>query len=70
LSISIGHRHRRWETRVAYIQGVSTRRVGELVQAPSLTGIDKSKVNRICQELDEQVAADLTSGWKAGKLAI
>lgn len=41
----------------AYIQGVSTRRVDELVQALGLTGMDKSKVSRICQELDEQVAA-------------
>jgi len=41
----------------AYIQGVSTRRVDELVQALGLTGMDKSKVSRICQELDAQVAA-------------
>jgi transposase-like protein len=41
----------------AYVQGVSTRKVDELVQALGLTGVDKSKVSRICKELDEGVAA-------------
>jgi transposase-like protein len=41
----------------AYIQGVSTRKVDDLLQALGLTGIDKSKVSRICKELDEGVAA-------------
>jgi transposase-like protein len=41
----------------AYVQGVSTRKVDELVQSLGLTGIDKSKVSRICKELDEQVDA-------------
>ncbi|MCD6284500.1 MAG: IS256 family transposase [Anaerolineae bacterium] len=41
----------------AYIEGVSTRKVDELVQALGLTGIDKSKVSRICQELDGAVQA-------------
>ena len=39
----------------AYIQGVSTRKVDDLVQAFGLGGIDKSKVSRICRELDEAV---------------
>lgn len=39
----------------AYIQGVSTRRVDELVKALGLTGIDKSAVSRISQHLDEVV---------------
>jgi transposase-like protein len=39
----------------AYVNGVSTRKVDDLVQAMGLTGIDKSKVSRICQELDELV---------------
>ena len=39
----------------AYIQGVSTRRVDELVKALGLTGIDKSAVSRISQQLDEVV---------------
>lgn len=39
----------------AYVQGVSTRKVDHLLQALGLTGIDKSKVSRICKELDEAV---------------
>ncbi|MGD2253715.1 MAG: IS256 family transposase [Anaerolineales bacterium] len=39
----------------AYVEGVSTRKVDDLVQALGLTGVDKSKVSRICQELDEAV---------------
>jgi len=39
----------------AYIQGVSTRRVDELAKALGLQGINKSKVSRICKELDEMV---------------
>jgi transposase-like protein len=41
----------------AYVQGVSTRKVDELLQALGLTGIDKSKVSRICRELDGFVEA-------------
>jgi len=41
----------------AYIKGVSTRKVDALLQALGLTGIDKSKVSRICKELDSVVAA-------------
>jgi len=41
----------------AYVEGVSTRKVDKLVQALGLTGIDKSKVSRICQELDTAVRA-------------
>jgi putative transposase len=39
----------------AYVEGVSTRKVDDLVQALGLTGVDKSKVSRICRELDEAV---------------
>ena len=39
----------------AYVQGVSTRRVDELVQALGLAGISKSQVSRVCQELDAEV---------------
>jgi len=39
----------------AYVHGVSTRKVDHLLQALGLTGIDKSKVSRICKELDEAV---------------
>jgi transposase-like protein len=41
----------------AYVAGVSTRKVDDLVQALGLTGIDKSKVSRLCQGLDTQVEA-------------
>jgi len=41
----------------AYVQGVSTRKVDALVQALGLSGVDKSKVSRICRELDEAVTA-------------
>ncbi len=40
----------------AYVHGVSTRRVDDLVQALGMTGISKSQVSRICQELDAEVA--------------
>jgi len=39
----------------AYVHGVSTRKVDELVQALGLDGIDKSTVSRMSQELDEHV---------------
>lgn len=39
----------------AYIHGVSTRRVDELVQALGMTGISKSQVSRLCQSLDAEV---------------
>jgi transposase-like protein len=39
----------------AYIQGVSTRRVDELVQALGLAGMSKSQVSRLCAELDAEV---------------
>src|SRR5688500_9332622 len=35
----------------AYVQGISTRRVDVLVQALGMTGISKSQVSRLCQEL-------------------
>lgn len=42
----------------AYVQGVSTRSVDDLVAALGLdTGVSKSQVSRICGELDERVNA-------------
>jgi transposase-like protein len=41
----------------AYIQGISTRSVDELVKAMGMTGISKSQVSRLCQEIDERVAS-------------
>jgi len=43
----------------AYIQGVSTRSVDELVKAMGMTGISKSQVSRLCSEIDERVNAFL-----------
>jgi putative transposase len=39
----------------AYLQGVSTRRVDDLVQALGMQGISKSQVSRMCAELDKEV---------------
>ncbi len=41
----------------AYVHGVSTRKVDELVQALGLGGISKSEVSRLCAELDEHIEA-------------
>jgi len=41
----------------AYVQGVSTRKVDNLLQSLGLTGIDKSRVSRICKGLDTMVEA-------------
>jgi putative transposase len=43
----------------AYIQGVSTRSVDELVKAMGMSGISKSQVSRLCEEIDERVQAFL-----------
>jgi putative transposase len=43
----------------AYIQGVSTRSVDELVKSMGMSGISKSQVSRLCEEIDERVEAFL-----------
>jgi putative transposase len=43
----------------AYIQGVSTRSVDDLVKALGMEGISKSQVSRLCGELDERVGTFL-----------
>ena len=43
----------------AWIGGVSTRRVDELVQAMGLSGISKSQVSKLCKDIDERVQAFL-----------
>ena len=51
----------------AWIGGVSTRRVDELVQAMGMTGISKSTVSKLCKDIDERVHAflkrPLTGEW-------
>jgi putative transposase len=41
--------------REAYVQGVSTRQVDDLVKALGLDGISKSQVSRLCETLDAKV---------------
>ena len=43
----------------AYIQGVSTRSVDDLVKAMGMGGISKSQVSRLCEEIDGKVKAFL-----------
>jgi transposase-like protein len=43
----------------AYVQGISTRSVDDLVKALGMTGISKSQVSRLCEEIDERVNAFL-----------
>jgi putative transposase len=43
----------------AYVHGVSTRSVDDLVKAMGMSGISKSQVSRLCEEIDEKVKAFL-----------
>jgi putative transposase len=43
----------------AYVQGVSTRSVDELVKAMGMSGMSKSQVSRLCEEIDGKVKAFL-----------
>ena len=43
----------------AWISGVSTRRVDDLVQAMGLAGISKSTVSKLCKDVDDRVNAFL-----------
>jgi len=43
----------------AYIHGVSTRSVDDLVKALGMSGISKSQVSRLCADIDERVTAFL-----------
>ena len=43
----------------AHIQGISTRSVDDLVQAMGMSGISKSQVSRLCEEIDVRVKAFL-----------
>jgi len=44
----------------AYIQGISTRSVDDLVKALGMEGVSKSQVSRLCGEIDERVKAFLS----------
>ena len=43
----------------AWVSGVSTRRVDDLVQAMGLSGISKSTVSKLCKDIDDRVGAFL-----------
>src|SRR3954447_13729671 len=63
LSTSQPIRAPRWLTAViqeAYIHGISTRAVDDLVKAMGASGISKSQVSRLCAEIDERVNAFLS----------
>jgi transposase-like protein len=43
----------------AYVQGISTRSVDDLVKAMGMSGISRSQVSRLCEEIDGKVKAFL-----------
>ena len=43
----------------AYVHGISTRSVDDLVQAMGCSGVSKSQVSRLCADIDERVQAFL-----------
>src|SRR5947208_12687860 len=52
----------RWLTAViqeSYVRGISTRSVDDLVKAMGMSGISKSQVSRLCEEIDGKVKAFL-----------
>ena len=52
----------------AYIQGISTRSVDDLVKAMGMSGISKSQVSRLCEEIDEREG--LSGATDRGRLAL
>ena len=53
----------------AYIQGISTRSVDDLVKAMGMSGISKSQVSRLCEEIDGQ-GEGLPGATHRGRLAL
>src|SRR5688500_1227064 len=49
----------------AYVQGVSTRSVEDLVQAVGMSWISKSQVSRLCGEIDGKVKPSSSAGSRA-----
>jgi hypothetical protein len=43
----------------AYVQGISTRSVDDLLQPMGMSGLSKSQVSRLCTEIDERVQSFL-----------
>jgi transposase-like protein len=52
----------------AFVQGVSTFSVDDLVQAMGMTGISKSRVSRLCGEIDDRVKAFLGRVRATGRI--
>ena len=50
----------------AYVEGVSTRRVDDLIKPLGCDGISKSQVSRICRDLDQVVETFLGRSLDAG----
>ncbi len=50
-----------------YVEGVSTRKVEQLMATLGMPGVDKSQVSRICKELDEAVRKGLHSYFSGGR---
>ncbi len=50
----------------AYIQGVSTRSVDNLVQSLGMSGISKSQVSRLCGEIDDKIDGFLNRPLEGG----
>ncbi|AVM72877.1 Transposase, Mutator family [Magnetospirillum gryphiswaldense MSR-1] len=53
----------------AYVQGISTRSVDDLVKAMGMTGISKSQVSRLCAEIDGKISTFLERPHR-GRLAL
>src|SRR4029079_859753 len=53
----------------AYVQGISTRSVDDLVKAMGMGGISKSQVSRLCEEIDQRGKAllhrPIERGWSS-----
>ncbi len=49
----------------AYVQGISTRSVDDLVKAMGMSGNSKSQVSRLCEEIDGKVKACLNRRSRA-----
>ena len=59
LAIVLGPMAENGSLQEAYVQGISTRSVDDLVKAMGMSGISKSQVSRLCEEIDGKVKAFL-----------
>ncbi len=48
----------------AYIQGISTRSVDDLVKSLGMDGISKGQISQLCEELDKNVGASSSAQSK------